>query len=172
MIQNSNKEKFYLDENSKFNTLMNDFNKIKQECINNSIGIKLFDESKATIIKTLFAYYYNYPVNIEIGIFDSILKYLQKISGLTESHYEKLTEISKDNLLKEEKKNKILEFINESKDIICNQTELTRNEIKANKTIFKTFLRYLAVYISKMTDNYASQKYKKIVNAKYIPKVE
>ena len=65
----------------------------------------------------------------------------------------------------EQFKEKAVELIKNSVDIIFNST-VKGNEKKRNETIVKVFLRYSAIHISKMTDNYASQKYKKIVNGK------
>lgn len=165
LLNNSNN--FILKDKSKFLSLLNDFNNIKKKCIDKNIGIKLFDNSKATIIKTLFAFYYIYPSEIEKGIFDSICNNLKDINGLSKEQYIEINCIfNSDN-----KKDKIIEFILKTKEnLIKNTNSLSNNEIQRCKMILKTFIRYIAVFISKMTDNFASEKYKKIVSSKYFIK--
>lgn len=154
-----------LNKNSKFNLIIKDFKKIKKNCIEKNVGIKLFDSSKETIIKTLYAFYYTNPLEMEKGIFDSICTALSNIKGLSKKQYEEINNIIKT----ENKKEKTIKFIEECKAKI-NDSKISKNEIKRNKTVIKIFVRYIAVYISKMTDNFASEKYKKIVSGKYFLK--
>lgn len=102
---------------------------------------------------------------MEKGIFDSICTALSNIKGLSKKQYEEINNIIKT----ENKKEKTIKFIEECKAKI-NDSKISKNEIKRNKTVIKIFVRYIAVYISKMTDNFASEKYKKIVSGKYFLK--
>ncbi len=156
---------YILDEDSEFLSIIKEFNKIKKKCIQNNIGIKLFDASKETIIKTLYAFYYSYPLEMEKGIFDSICEALKNIERLSKSQYEEI----KDIINSENKKEKTIEFVNKCKKNIVSKG-LSKKEMQRNKTIVKIYIRYIAVYISKMTDNFASEKYKKIVSTKYFLK--
>lgn len=157
------KNGYILGEDSKFILTINEFNNVKDSCINKNTRIKLFDASKETIIRTLYAYYFTYPLEMEKGVFDSICVALGKIKGFSSEQYDEIRNLSK----KRNKKEETIKFINNCRDNICN-TNLSKNDIKRNKKVLKTFLRYIAVYISKMTDNFASEKYKKIVCAKFI----
>ena len=75
----------------------------------------------------------------------------------------------KDIINSENKKEKTIEFVNKCKKNIVSKG-LSKKEMQRNKTIVKIYIRYIAVYISKMTDNFASEKYKKIVSTKYFLK--
>lgn len=156
---------YILEEDSEFLSVVKDFNEFKKNSIQNNIGIKLFDASKETIIKTLYAFYYTYPSEMEKGIFDSLCESLSNIDGLSQKQYEEINEI----INSENKKDRIVEFINQCKNNIVLEG-LSKKEVQRNRKIIKMFVRYIAVYISKMTDNFASEKYKKIVSAKYFLK--
>ncbi len=159
------KDEFILKDGSKFLFIIDDFNNSKKASIDENIGIKLFDSSKETIIKTLFAFYYKNPLEMEKGIFDSICDAMSSIEGLSQNQYNEIKGIKGS----ENKKGKMVEFIDNCKNNLLS-SGLSNTEIKRNKEILRIFVRYIAVYISKMTDNFASEKYKKIVGAKYFLK--
>ena len=164
-LQSKSKDDFLLDQtNSHFWQLINSISHINDSIIKENTSIKLFDESKKTIIETLFAYYFITPEDLETKTIKSIIFALQDTNGLSSIHYKEIKAlIDMDD--SEQFKEKAVELIKNSVDIIFNST-VKGNEKKRNETIVKVFLRYIAIHISKMTDNYASQKYKKIVNGK------
>ena len=164
-LQSKSKDDFLLDQtNSHLWQLINSISHINDSIIKENTSIKLFDESKKTIIETLFAYYFITPEDLETKTIKSIIFALQDTNGLSSIHYKKIKAlIDMDD--SEQFKEKAVELIKNSVDIIFNST-VKGNEKKRNETIVKVFLRYIAIHISKMTDNYASQKYKKIVNGK------
>ena len=164
-LQSKSKDDFLLDQkDSHFWQLINGVSDVNNSIIKKNTSIKLFDESKKTIIETLFAYYFITPEDLETKTIKSIIFALQDTNGLSSVHYDEIkTLIDMDD--SEQFKEKAVELIKNSVDIIFNST-VKGNEKKRNETIVKVFLRYIAIHISKMTDNYASQKYKKIVNGK------
>ncbi len=159
------KDDFLLDQtNSHFWQLINGISNVNDSIIKENTSIKLFDESKKTIIETLFAYYFITPEDLETKTIKSIIFALQDTNGLSSVHYNEIKAlIDMDD--SEQFKEKAVALIKKSVDIIFKST-VKGNEKKRNETIVKVFLRYIAIHISKMTDNYASQKYKKIVNGK------
>ena len=164
-LQSKSKDDFLLDQtNSHLWQLINSISHINDSIIKENTSIKLFDESKKTIIETLFAYYFITPEDLETKTIKSIIFALQDTNGLSSIHYKEIKAlIDMDD--SEQFKEKAVELIKNSVDIIFNST-VKGNEKKRNEIIVKVFLRYIAIHISKMTDNYASQKYKKIVNGK------
>ena len=112
----------------------------------------------------MFAYYFITPEALETKTIKSIVFALQDTNGLSADHYNEIKVLTDMND-SEQFREKAIALIKNSINIIFNSA-IKGNEKKRNETIVKVFLRYIAVHISKMTDNYASQKYKKIVNGK------
>lgn len=164
-LQSKSKDDFLLNQNnSHFWRLINSISNINTSIIKENTSIKLFDESKRTIIETLFAYYFITPEALETKTIKSIVFALQDTNGLSADHYNEINVLTDMND-SEQFREKAIALIKNSINIIFNSV-IKGNEKKRNETIVKVFLRYIAVHISKMTDNYASQKYKKIVNGK------
>ena len=164
-LQSKSTNDFLLDPaNSHFWQLINSISNVNNSIIKENTSIKLFDESKKTIIETLFAYYFITPEDLETKTIKSIIFALQDTKGLSSIHYNEIKALI-DIADSEQFKEKAVTLIKNSVDIIFNSS-VKGNEKKRNETIVKVFLRYIAIHISKMTDNYASQKYKKIVNGK------
>lgn len=164
-LQLKSTDDFLLDQTtSHFWQLINSISNVNNSIIQENTSIKLFDESKKTIIETLFAYYFITPEDLETKTIKSIIFALQDTKGLSSIHYDEIKALI-DIDDSEQFKEKAVTLIKNSIDVIFNST-VKGNEKKRNETIVKVFLRYIAIHISKMTDNYASQKYKKIVNGK------
>ena len=164
-LQSKSTNDFLLDSaNSHFCQLINSISNVNNSIIKENTSIKLFDESKKTIIETLFAYYFITPEDLETKTIKSIIYALQDTKGLSSINYSEIKALININD-SQQFKEKAVTLIKNSVDIIFNSS-VKGNEKKRNETIVKVFLRYIAIHISKMTDNYASQKYKKIVNGK------
>ena len=73
-LKSKSKDDFLLDQtNSHFWQLINSISHINDSIIKENTSIKLFDESKKTIIETLFAYYFITPEDLETKTIKSII---------------------------------------------------------------------------------------------------
>ena len=134
--------------------LIKNFDKIRKEIIKNHPDISNFDKKSRTKIKKLFTYYFLNPTEA-IDLLDDFYHRIKRMQ-FTKSV---LSEI-----------NKYEKMIDVYIKIVINNldnNDLTKSKLKDYKSIYKMYIRSVAIYISKMTDTYATEKFNKIKNKTY-----
>lgn len=162
------------DKNS-FTNLIRRFGKYRTNYIRNNESISSYDEEKKHVIKSLFAFYYLHPENITNDFFGD---FIYRVTGKIRFRTSFVFNDAKDNLIVDESitcsekdrtlmiQKMALSYIEKVKLIVeeNNEEKFSKARLKDYKSILKIFIRSLAVHISKMTDNYADHKYKKILD--------
>ncbi len=155
------------DSFSKFNdneflSVLDEFDEARKNYIKSNKSIIKYDDEKSKLIKSLFAFYYNNPDEITNDFFDDFVYRSRRIEYETKLV---LNDVSFHTANKKE----TIKFIERVYSIISEQIsgeQLTNNNIKDYRNVFKLYLRSLAVFISKMTDNYAEHKFSKTLDIK------
>ena len=142
-----------------FTNALANFDNYRSKYIISSDYVSEFDVHSKVVVKSLFANYFMNPENMLKDFFDDFLYRVKRIK-LT-NPYNHAFYI--DNLATKEE---IIEFINDIQkkltDCVEGRKILSSRDKKDYQTIMKMYIRSIAVYISKMTDNYAIHKFEKI----------
>ena len=164
------KDGFMIDKNSEFMLILNDIKQIENTYIKNNYDIRIFDKSIADNIRTLFSYYYNKPMKLNKNFFSNLCDEVMHTKGLKKQIYIRIKNLNKykntkNKILKEYYKKEIISFVIECKQNI-NNPRLSKYLKKSYKLVYKLYIRFIAVHISKMTDYYAETKHHEAINSK------
>ena len=149
-------------KNNKFTNIINDFDKYRRYIIDSNERINKHDEESKNIIKKLYSYYLNNPLELTQDFFDDFAYRVRKIKySRPHIYYTYIDNLTND-------KETVLKLIKASEEYILNNSKSPNNRIlKDYQSIYKMYIRSLAIHISKMTDDYALHKYQKLVDISY-----
>lgn len=135
--------------NGNIGCLIKNFDEIRKEIIRNHPDISNFDKKSRTKIIKLFTYYFLNPTEA----IDLLEDFYHRIKRM------QFTKTVLDEINKYDKKIHI--YI---KIVINNldNCDLKKSKLKDYKSIYKMYIRSVAIYVSKMTDTYATEKFNKI----------
>lgn len=145
---------------NEFLGVINEFDEARKNYIKSNESIIEYDNKKSKLIKYLFAFYYKNLNEITNDFFDDFIYRSRRIEYETRL-------VLNDVLIQATNKEDTIKFIRKVYSIISGSfggEKLTNNNIKDYKNVFKLYLRSLAIYISKMTDNYAEHKFSKTLD--------
>ncbi len=146
-------------ENNEFIDIVDEFNEYRGNVIRNNPRIEKYDEESKTLIKKLYTYYFNNPFELTQDFFDDFVYRVKRIKYFTPRVYYTYIEPLSNNM------DEVVDLISHSKEhIITNDKSSTNRAVKDFQSIYKMFIRSLAIHISKMTDDYATHKAKKILD--------
>lgn len=139
-----------------FTKEIKEFNKARKQYIKENKTISKYDSNKKNVIKSLYSFFYHYPEEMNNDFFDDFSYRAKKIEYKTNFVYDTVKYDLKT-------KKEIIEFIKKIQSLIFEnyQSIFSNRVFKDYRTILKLYNRSIAIYISKMTDNYADHKYKK-----------
>lgn len=139
-----------------FTKLIKEFNDARKEYIKKNKTISKYDSEKKNVIKSLYSVFYHYPEEMNNDFFNDFAYRAKKIEYKTNFV---LNEVEFGLSTKEE----IISFVVRIQELVFgnDQSIFSNTVFKDYKTILKLYNRSIAIYISKMTDNYADHKYKK-----------
>ena len=146
-------------ENNEFIDIVDEFNEYRGNVIRNNPRIEKYDEESKTLIKKLYTYYFNNPFELTQDFFDDFVYRVKRIKYFMPRVYYTYIEPLSNNM------DEVVDLISRSKEhIITNDKSSTNRTVKDFQSIYKMFIRSLAIHISKMTDDYATHKAKKILD--------
>ena len=171
-VNEMKKQKKYiiLPKDNIFMVIMDEINQIKTKYIKENTFINEFDKQKDLSIKTLFSYYYLNPLEMDKGAFIFFCHVIKNTKGLSKYIYNKIEELNKLNWTENKvfinkSKKQIIDLVYESRDNLRDSNISIRTR-KDNKTIYATFLRSIAVFISEMSDRHADEICRQIQESK------
>lgn len=145
-------------KNDSFKKVIDDFDKVRRSFITSDKDICDYDNSKKEEVRRLFAHYYNTPEDLTNDFFGDFVYRLKRIEFSPSFYQNNIKKISPN-------KNETIRFIKTIKNIIESKNQnYSKKNLKEFRKIIKMYIRSIAVYISKMTDNYADHKFKKLVD--------
>ena len=164
------KNGFMIDKNSEFMLILNDIKQIENTYIKNNYDIRIFDKSAKDTIRILFSYYYVKPMKLHKSFFNNFCDTILHTKGLSKETYIRIKKINKLKITNDRNKidnykKEIISFVIECKQNI-NNLRLSKYLKKSYKLVYKLYIRFIAVHISKMTDNYAEAKRYEVINSK------
>lgn len=140
--------------------ILNDFDKTRNEYILKNEKIATFDKRSDVIIKTIFSKFYNDPSNMNADFFKDFVYRIRRHKYETSYVF---SEVFKPISIKDN----CIEFIRVVEEIVfSDKVDISKKRMKDYKTIYKMYLRSIAIYIAKMTDNYANHKYEVLCKSK------
>lgn len=137
---------------SLFGEKISSFDEVRKEIIKSNSKIRIHDSIKETYIKELYRYYFNNP---------------KEPLDLLVDFYNRIKAIDVGLNIKEEidrlgsKVDDIYNYVKLVKERISDSS-LSNKTLKDYKSIYKMYIRSVAIYISKMTDSYADHKISKL----------
>ena len=141
---------------NEFIDVIDEFNRYRSNVIRNNPRINSYDQEKMFLIKSLYSYYFNNPSTLTQDFFDDFVYRVKRIGFfMPRVYYTYIEPLSND-------RDNVENLVNYSKEhIISNCKSTTNRALKDFRSIYKMYIRSLAIYISKMTDDYATHKIQK-----------
>ena len=140
---------------SAFGIQINDFDIARSDYISKNRRIANYDKKKKKVIKTLYSVFYHYPNEMNNDFFGDFSFRVKRIKLITDF-------VVNEAAFSTSCKSDILNYIQYVSGIVFSKTpKVSKSRLKDYRSILKLYNRSIAVYISKMTDNYADHKYQK-----------
>ena len=144
-----------------FTHAIDDFGECRKNIIIKNKRISKFDKHCDKVVKILYTYYFNHPSKLNQDFFNDFVIRIKKIVYFDPYNFkEQIKNLTND-------PSTIISLVNKAKREIIKSKKRNRNKsinydfIRNYKAIYRMYTRSLAIYISKMTDNYALHKYNK-----------
>ena len=155
----SNVKNYHEFNNNDFTKMLLNFDNYRSKYIKNSDYVSKFDSNSKVIVQTLFANYFNNPENMLKDFFGDFLYRIKRIKLSNPYNHSFYIESL---ATKEDIISFIIDIKNKLTACVEGHLHLTSRDKKDFQTIMKMYIRSIAIYISKMTDNYATHKFEKI----------
>lgn len=146
-----------------FLEIIKEFDKERSIFIKTNERINDYDKEKSMLVYELFSYYYNNPTEMTADFFADFIKRAKRKDYFTGSMRDFSDELKLDKNNIDESKIKISKMIEKILTTISSDDFDYHKIYSKDCLVFaKIYIRSIAIYISKMTDNYADRKYSKL----------
>lgn len=146
-----------------FGTILKDFDKKRRKIIENNLMIVTHDTTKAKYIEELFKYYFINGLNR-----DEILSDFYNRIKRQKYNIDVVNEVESLSIKEPRKIKKYFNTVitpNISKECTL---EFSKKKRASYRLLYRTYIRTIAIYISKMTDSYANNKIEKIMSVRKV----
>lgn len=149
--------KEFVFSNNEFLDVVKEFDDERDAFIKSNEAIDNYDKEKISIIYDLFSYYFRNPVEMTADFFADFIKRVKRTHYNTGAMRKFSDDLKYENL---NSKAAIANIIEKKFDFVSSPSFDPQKRYGKDCIIFlRTYIRSIAVYISKMTDNYADRKY-------------